>query len=156
MYKKAFLGSFDVTSLKNDRGASAVEMAIVLPLLLILLFGIIEFGLVLYDKAVITNASREGARFGIVSRSPRYESGDIDSQVQNYCVGRLVTFPLDGEEVEPPVVTTNPSDTSDAEFGDDLEVLVRWTYRFLLLPDLPGIGLSDTITLSARTVMKYE
>jgi Flp pilus assembly protein TadG len=35
-----------------------------------LLFGIIEFGIILYDKAMITNASREGARAGIVYSEP--------------------------------------------------------------------------------------
>ena len=48
---------------KCQRGAAAVEFAIVLPLLLVFVFGIIEFGFLLYDKAVITNASREGARY---------------------------------------------------------------------------------------------
>ena len=50
--------------LKGNNGASAVEFAVVLPLL-VLPFGIIEFSLALYDKAMITNASREGARAGI-------------------------------------------------------------------------------------------
>ena len=53
---------------KRQEGASAVEFAIILPLLLILVFGIIEFSILFYDKAMITNASREGARVGIVYR----------------------------------------------------------------------------------------
>ena len=52
--------------ISNANGAAAVEFAIVVPLLLLLLFGIIEFSLLLYNKAMLTNASREGARFGIV------------------------------------------------------------------------------------------
>jgi hypothetical protein len=54
--------------MKNNRGVAIVEFAIVLPLLAILLFGIIEFGFIIYNKAMITNASREGARIGIVYR----------------------------------------------------------------------------------------
>ena len=45
-----------------DGGAAAVEMALVLPFLLATLMGIIEFGRVLYNQQVITNAAREGAR----------------------------------------------------------------------------------------------
>ncbi len=41
-----------------QKGAAAIEMALITPLLLILLFGIIEFSLILYDKAIITNASK--------------------------------------------------------------------------------------------------
>ena len=54
--------------IKSENGASAVEFALVMPLLFVLIFGIIEFGIFLYDKAVITNASREGARAGVVAR----------------------------------------------------------------------------------------
>ena len=50
----------------KEKGGSAVEFALVLPILVVILFGIIEFGFVLYDKAVITNASSEAARQGIV------------------------------------------------------------------------------------------
>ena len=52
--------------IRCQRGAAAVEFAIIAPLLFTIIFGIIEFSLLFYDKAVITNASREGARFGIV------------------------------------------------------------------------------------------
>jgi Flp pilus assembly protein TadG len=58
-------------TIKNQKGASAVEFAIIAPLLFVLLFGIVEGGLALYNKAVITNACREGARDGIVLRSPQ-------------------------------------------------------------------------------------
>ena len=50
--------------INNQNGAALVEFAIVLPVLLMLIFEMIEFSLLLYDKAMITNASREGARAG--------------------------------------------------------------------------------------------
>ena len=52
--------------IREQRGGAAVEFAIVLPVLVLLIFGMIEFSTLLYDKGVITNASREGARAGIV------------------------------------------------------------------------------------------
>ena len=57
--------------LKNQNGATAVEFAVILPLLLLLIFGIIEFGLLLFNRHVITNSVREAARAGIVVRIPR-------------------------------------------------------------------------------------
>jgi Flp pilus assembly protein TadG len=63
--------------LQSYRGASAVEFAIILPILILLVFGIIEFSLALYDKAMITNASREGARAGIVAQIPRVTDTEI-------------------------------------------------------------------------------
>ena len=57
-----------------------VEFAIVLPLLLMLIFGMIEFSVMLYDKAMLTNATREGARFGIlfVGTATGNSLGDIE------------------------------------------------------------------------------
>ena len=54
----------------NQKGAAILEFAIVLPFLLVLVFGMIEFGLIAYNKQVITNASREGARWAIGQPSP--------------------------------------------------------------------------------------
>ena len=46
----------------SDRGTATVEMALMLPFLLLLLLGVLEFSILIHDQAVITNASREGAR----------------------------------------------------------------------------------------------
>ena len=46
-----------IKRLRCQKGVAAVEFAIILPVLMIIIFGIIEFGLLLYDKQVITNAS---------------------------------------------------------------------------------------------------
>lgn len=134
--------------LRSKKGQVIVEFALIFPLLLILIFGIIEFGLLLYNKAVITNASREGARFGIVAKMPRNTQGEIGSVVAKYCDNNLITF---GAKALPVVNATAPN----SNFGTDLTVTVGWNFEFLLIPSfLPGI--SDTVDISAVTVMKYE
>ena len=55
-----------------------------LPLLMMILFGIIEFGLALYRQAILTNASREGARLGIVQSVPAITTGQINAAIDNY------------------------------------------------------------------------
>jgi Flp pilus assembly protein TadG len=52
---------------RGDEGASAVEFALVLPLLIILVFGVIAFGIVLAQQQALTNSARDGARFGVVN-----------------------------------------------------------------------------------------
>jgi len=69
-----------------------VEFAIILPLLALLVFGIVELTFALYDKAMITNASREGARVGIVYRIPAVTDSEISSVVNNYLGSHLITF----------------------------------------------------------------
>jgi Flp pilus assembly protein TadG len=140
--------SADFIKLRKERGGALIEFAVITPLLLILLFGIIEFGLILYNQAVLTNASREGARYGIVAGNT---ASGISTVVADYCDGRLITF---GTLADTSVSATPLDGTTS--FGDDLEVLVTWQYDFLALPNLPGIGLNNPMNLSARTVMKYE
>jgi len=138
----------------SQKGASAVEFALVLPLLVVITFGIIEFGMLIYNQQVITNASREGARAGILASSPRVSptgTNSIDSVVQNYCASHLVTF----------ATTKNPPTTSvtgysaNAAFGTDLSVQVSYQYSFLVIPNFfPGI--TKLQNMQAVTVMRYE
>jgi len=51
---------------RNDRGAAAVEFALILPILLLLIGGIVDFGRAFFTQVVITNAAREGARAAVV------------------------------------------------------------------------------------------
>lgn len=133
----------------SEEGASAVEFALILPVLALLLFGTIEFGLLLYNKQVLTNAGREGCRAGIVARDTRLTAAEIDGIVQNYCSSKLITF----NAVKTPPATTVTFPASQV-FGQDLDVRVTYNYDFLVIPNSIA-GLSP-FTLSARTVMRYE
>jgi Flp pilus assembly protein TadG len=54
---------------RRDRGAAAVEMALLLPLLLLLIFGVIDFGRMLNAQITVTEAAREGARAAAIQNS---------------------------------------------------------------------------------------
>ncbi len=132
-----------------------VEFALVLPLLLLLLFGIMEGSIILYDKAVITNASREAARAGIVSQNPRVTDEYIRQIVKSYGGNYLVRFGS-GNEIQDSDILITPSygDRNAAAFGTDLSIEVTYRYDFLVLPKL--MSLADGINLRAVTVMKME
>ena len=141
--------------LTNKRGTAVLEFAIILPLLLTILFGIVEFGILLYDKAVITNASREGARAGIVSRDPRVSDDDIQTVVKNYCKNYLITFGADTIENDDIVISPPYGTRSSAGFGTDVTVDVTYHYDFLALPNFITTLLGG-INLQATTLMKME
>jgi Flp pilus assembly protein TadG len=162
-------------TIKNQKGASAVEFALVLPLLLVLLFGIVEFSLLLYNKAVITNASREAARETIVLRNPVLLDSERDTLVQNtitiYITNRLISFgqsnipstPGGGwiRVNGPPIYDFNQfiSGAEPPSAGDSLTVQVRYYYQFLLLPNLIELvkgSLTNTVTINAVTIMRFE
>ena len=88
------------TKLRQCEGAAMVEFAIGSTVLLLLVLGIIEFGFLWYQKQVITNASREGARYGVVyqtvagsgiRKAPKNFNPTILQVVNNYCNGRIPT-----------------------------------------------------------------
>ncbi|MCY1443073.1 TadE-like protein [compost metagenome] len=62
---------------KKQQGLAAIELSLVLPVLFLILFLIMEFSIALYNKAIITNASREAARAGIVLKSPKLTTAQI-------------------------------------------------------------------------------
>ena len=145
-----------MTKWRNKRGASAVEFALILPLLVCLLLGIVEFGLLMYNKAVITNASREGARAGIVF-SPRPDEAAIKQVVSDYADTHVVTF----DPNKPKPSTSLGANGSCDAFGEDLTVDVAYPYQFLVFSGLvnllgPGGAMPGTVTLTARTVMRCE
>lgn len=139
-----------INNIKNrQEGVAAIEFALILPVLVLIIFGIIEFGLLLFNKQVITNASREGARYGIIVERPAVPQ--IIEEVDDYCKDYLISF---GSAF--PV--TNVESGACANFQDDLIVDVSYRYDFLFLPIdwfVPS-DMEEFITLRARTVMKCE
>ncbi len=133
----------------NQNGGAAVEFAIVLPLLVTLVFGIIEFSILFYNKAMLTNASREGARAGIVFADPRITDSDIETVVDNYCKNYLITFGTTGDT---PSVSVSRAGN---EAGDHLTVTVDYHYDFLVMPNFIASLIGGT-DLSAVTVMRME
>ena len=134
--------------INNQNGAAMVEFAFVLPLLLILVCGVIEFGVMFYDKAVITNASREGARAGITGLG----HPEIKQIVLNYCNVNLVNLGSNDDALDPDKILIS---------SDGTDLIVRLEYRYdLLIGSIykfyaPHKEILNT-TISAETVMRME
>ena len=65
----------------SERGAELIEMVVVLPLLLLVMFGIIDFGFMFQRYVVLTNAAMEGARVAIL---PGYTTADAEDRAESY------------------------------------------------------------------------
>ena len=163
---------------KNQDGATVVEFALIAPLLLLLIFGIIEFSLLLFNKHIINNSSREGARAGIIARENRFVAGDavdVINTVNDWIANNLVTFGGTGQP-EIDVGETDSSgnfigyyDSTDGtvtlmdesvrktDYRDPLTVRVSYEYHFLFLSNdfLFFIGLGP-INLVGESVMLME
>ena len=126
----------------NQKGGASVEFAVVLPLLMLLICGTIEFGVLLYNKQVITNASREAVRAGIAGA----DNTAMQQIASIYCGSRLIGLKNTIPTGSVSVVVTPP----DAQ--NDLTVSVRLNYEFLF-GAIVGI---DQSQVSGQTVMRME
>jgi len=141
---------------KQD-GATLVEFAIILPVFLLLIFGIIEFGLLLYNKGIITHAAREGARVGIVYNfgtnpdvNNRIPVSEIEAKVNNYIQGNLISF----SSAVPGINVSNIC-PNQASSGQELTVGVTYKYSFLVLPNFIA-ALAGGANLKSEAVMRCE
>jgi Flp pilus assembly protein TadG len=117
-----------------------VEFAIILPLILLLIIGIIEFGLIMNSYISIQHASREGARVGAV--------GGTDLAIQSAITD--ISPNLDTDKLE---ITISPTE-GIRERGDALTVNVKYNYT-VTLPIISNIVGND-ITLDTETIMRVE
>ena len=88
---------------RTERGAAAVEFAIVLPLLIILVFGIIEFSIAYNHKQGLHAAAREGARLAAL---PQSTQSDVTDRVRDALSGVLNTT-----EINAATITVTPNKT---------------------------------------------
>lgn len=133
----------------RQQGVAAVEFALIFPIFLLIVFSTIELGIILYDKAVITNASREAARAGIVLRTPKLTSTEIAAVATTYCNNNLLSF----APAAPPSVTV-PSGAQGG-FGVPLTVTVSYTYQGLGLTKLLS-AITGPLVITATSSMRNE
>ena len=143
--------------LRSSRGQSLVELSLTLPILLILVFGIIDFGLGMRSYISLTNSVREGARFAAVG-NPAGDPADCDGITSDTVYGRLciTTGGLDLTELTPSV--TYPSGIGP---GNSVIVSADYDYNFVtplgdFLDFFSGGTFPTTISLSSSTDMRLE
>ena len=146
---------------RAQRGAAAVEFALIFSIFLILVFAIVEFGAILFNKTVITNASREAARAGVVLRTPKLTVDEVESIARRYC-GQVPGNNPGTWGVPSNLIGFSTSNAFNVAatgaagaFGTPLAVTVTYDYHWLVLGPLAGLGVGP-LQLSATTEMKNE
>jgi Flp pilus assembly protein TadG len=145
-------------SRRNQRGVAVVEFALVLPLLLLVLFSIVEFGLIMYDKAMITNASREAARSGVVYAIPYLPASapagtpSISAVATNYLTNNLINLGSASPSVSVP-------SGACAATGSQLQVVVTYKFTGMALGtkyNPLASQVNNALSLSSATTMTCE
>ncbi|MDP2624302.1 MAG: pilus assembly protein [Actinomycetota bacterium] len=115
----------------NDRGAALVEMALLLPILVLLLFGIVEFGRAYNAKITLTHATREAVR--VLSLT-----GDADAAAARLLAS---SSPLDTDLIG--------VSSTECVRGEPTSITATYPFSY----DIPLFG-SATITMDSTAVMR--
>ncbi len=126
--------------LLNKKGQALVEFALMIPVLLLIVVGIMEFALILSNQMILENASRECARYAVLGAS--------DSQIQDY-LGQL-TSSLNGPDA---VGTITPKLSSRIK---GIAVTIKVTYDYPMMTPIIGNLLGNDIKLTSVTTMRME
>lgn len=152
---------------KWRQGQVLVEAALVLPILLMLLFGIIEFGRIFNTYLIVSNASREGARLAALSA---VESIDIEDEIKDFIVdtGLCETGEVDDKVDITSILIKNEDLNSDGvddevsysktdrKSGDRILVEVRYDMELITPIVGPIIDEEEAIDIEAYTQMRVE
>ena len=148
-------------NLKSESGVSSIELAVILPLLVLMLLGTIDFGRVFYGSITVANAARAGVSYG---------SLDLDRSQQDVIIkGKVLdeaqALGLDSDDVVvewycecangSTVDPCNPSDDSTCSEGEPrvfVKVRAEWTFNTLF--DYPGIP--DAVTIRREAIMRAQ
>ena len=124
--------------LRNERGQTLTEFAIVLPILALLLFGVIQFGIAFNNYITLTDAVRAGARKGAVGRHLQNPQASVDQAVRNAATD------LESSGLQ---ITINSTWTQ----GSDVTVTATYPYSINLLGAVVKSG-----RLSSSTTERVE
>ena len=135
--------------LQSERGAELIEFALVAPILILLISGIFDFGMLFRTYEAVTNAAREGARVAVL---PNYKEPDVQARVDAYLAASGLTATHPAPTAVPEAVVT-PAGTFSA-----VRVTVQYPYQFAVLGAVGAVfgGSFGTVPLQAVTVMRTE
>jgi Flp pilus assembly protein TadG len=126
------------TLIKEEKGQSMAEFAIVLPILAVFLFGVIQFGILFNNYVTLTDAARAGARAAAVARQDSDPAGEAASMVRSSAADLNQS-------------NLSVSVSSDWQSGDDVTVTATYPYSISLLGWVVSSG-----SLSTKTTERVE
>jgi Flp pilus assembly protein TadG len=129
----------------DERGQALAEFALVLPMILLFIAGIIEFGRAWNIKQAVTDAAREGARYAVVQDSDIKSTDDVKAKVEE----RLALASIDSSTIE-----------FSGDFhvsGGETTVTVSTPHQMGLLGALlEWAGAPSVVTISTQATMRSE
>jgi Flp pilus assembly protein TadG len=138
----------------QQSGVALVEFALVLPLLLLILIGMIDFGKIFNYWIDETHLANEGARYAVVNKNPSTGGGSLQSYIQQQAdTSELRNGGTSAIPIGTQVCISFPNGT--ANVGDPVEVTVTADYHFI--PFLSTrVGVAPSKSISGSSIMRLE
>ena len=153
LWKRVRVGRTRGRSGRGEQGATLVEAAFVIPLILVLVLGVVDFGMMINNSTLLNNATREGAREGVFGS----DASTIEARVREAAVG------LKQADLTVSVTCKTPDGAlcagvdfdSEWEPGGTVVVDTTYTYHYLT-PITTLVGLGETSELESDIEMRIE
>ena len=128
---------------RSSSGEALVEMALVMPILIVLSMGMLDFGRAFHAKSVLDQAAREGARAAVVTNP--LDAGAAQGRVQQVLVAAGITG-------------APPATVSGVDANHMVTVTVTYNFQFVTpgVFTLIGANYGNQIVMTGRSVMRYE
>jgi Flp pilus assembly protein TadG len=135
-----------------------VEFVLVFPILIILVFGVIDFALGVRSYVSLTNATREGARYGAVGNPLGSAVTTCAGSGNTNVVGRVCTV---SEGLNKDQMTVTPSCDPDCEPGNSIHVEATYTYDFVtplgdMMSFFSGGSVPSSLDMESSVDMRLE
>jgi Flp pilus assembly protein TadG len=137
---------------RSERGGALVELAVVLPVLVLIAIGVMDYGRVYYTSVTVANAARAGAEWGAYGRAG---SSTADADIQNFAkiegaeAGTLTVTSSTVCRCSPTAATISCSNSCGGYGAPQVYVTATATKSVALILKYPGLPASVTISRSA-------
>ena len=139
---------------RSSAGQSIAEFALVVPILLLLVFGIVEFGLIVKSWQVVTDAAREGARVAVVGTTPGVTA---DSTAAAAAISGALNRGGLTQGTPTISITANGGAWTDAARGDTARVTINYPHSMIMFgPLISSMTGYSTIPIRTSITMRKE
>jgi Flp pilus assembly protein TadG len=142
---------------QDERGQALAEFALVLPLILLFIAAVLEFGRAWNIKQAVTDAAREGARYTVVM-DPSMSVADVEDKIEErLALASIVTSNITISSPDPACAVLADCFHTDLGYGKEMTVTVSTQYRMGLVHVLmKWAGLPTTVTIGTDVTMRHE
>jgi Flp pilus assembly protein TadG len=131
-----------------ESGQDLVEYALLLPLFLLLMFSVVEFGFVFFQYTMVVNAAREGARTGIVIETPSCQLACLKTRIEDAARSKMTSVDPAQLTVQStfPVIDNQPM----------VQVTVKYQTGFITQFLIEETRSKGSLTLASTATMQRE